>query len=183
MIRRPPRSTRTDTLFPYTTLFRTADVRHALEQRPGRVADEVKAAEPLRQRLGRALAHVLDAQRVQEPRQRGLAAAIDGGNQVLSPLGRDLAGLDRLRRRPVPLVGLALHLQQVVQRQAVQVGHRIELAELAQRLDVALAQAVHVHRTAAGEVEYRLRTLRRAREFTGATRDRLALLAIGRAHV
>src|SRR3546814_12724353 len=87
MIRRPPRSTLTDTLFPYTTLFRS------------------------------------------------------------------------------------------VQRQAVQVGHRIELAELAQRLDVALAQAVHVHRTAAGEVDYRLRTLRRAREFTGATRDRLALLA------
>src|SRR3546814_7603517 len=31
MIRRPPRSTRTDTLFPYTTLFRSAggDLRHA----------------------------------------------------------------------------------------------------------------------------------------------------------
>src|SRR3546814_3432922 len=28
MIRRPPRSTRTDTLFPYTTLFRSADARH-----------------------------------------------------------------------------------------------------------------------------------------------------------
>src|SRR3546814_17284511 len=27
MIRRPPRSTRTDTLFPYTTLFRSADQR------------------------------------------------------------------------------------------------------------------------------------------------------------
>src|SRR3546814_13667718 len=27
MIRRPPRSTRTDTLFPYTTLFRSADLR------------------------------------------------------------------------------------------------------------------------------------------------------------
>src|SRR3546814_2618479 len=27
MIRRPPRSTRTDTLFPYTTLFRSADRR------------------------------------------------------------------------------------------------------------------------------------------------------------
>src|SRR3546814_5380357 len=27
MIRRPPRSTRTDTLFPYTTLFRSADKR------------------------------------------------------------------------------------------------------------------------------------------------------------
>src|SRR3546814_9955260 len=28
MIRRPPRSTRTDTLFPYTTLFRSAPVVH-----------------------------------------------------------------------------------------------------------------------------------------------------------
>src|SRR3546814_5897860 len=29
MIRRPPRSTRTDTLFPYTTLFRSADTHDA----------------------------------------------------------------------------------------------------------------------------------------------------------
>src|SRR3546814_13964103 len=28
MIRRPPRSTRTDTLFPYTTLFRSFEARH-----------------------------------------------------------------------------------------------------------------------------------------------------------
>src|SRR3546814_19905940 len=34
MIRRPPRSTRTDTLFPYTTLFRSAHHRHVLA-RPG----------------------------------------------------------------------------------------------------------------------------------------------------
>src|SRR3546814_8078137 len=30
MIRRPPRSTRTDTLFPYTTLFRSQDYREEL---------------------------------------------------------------------------------------------------------------------------------------------------------
>src|SRR3546814_13290458 len=30
MIRRPPRSTRTDTLFPYTTLFRSAQVKSAV---------------------------------------------------------------------------------------------------------------------------------------------------------
>src|SRR3546814_8450681 len=39
MIRRPPRSTRTDTLFPYTTLFRSAEERNRaateqLDQRP-----------------------------------------------------------------------------------------------------------------------------------------------------
>src|SRR3546814_6418068 len=32
MIRRPPRSTRTDTLFPYTTLFRSADLRQTFTQ-------------------------------------------------------------------------------------------------------------------------------------------------------
>src|SRR3546814_10202199 len=31
MIRRPPRSTRTDTLFPYTTLFRSAVLEHEVE--------------------------------------------------------------------------------------------------------------------------------------------------------
>src|SRR3546814_12697555 len=31
MIRRPPRSTRTDTLFPYTTLFRSAHVLNGLD--------------------------------------------------------------------------------------------------------------------------------------------------------
>src|SRR3546814_7908202 len=33
MIRRPPRSTRTDTLFPYTTLFRSARHRRAARDR------------------------------------------------------------------------------------------------------------------------------------------------------
>src|SRR3546814_1043730 len=36
MIRRPPRSTRTDTLFPYTTLFRSAQSSSASCEPPGR---------------------------------------------------------------------------------------------------------------------------------------------------
>src|SRR3546814_18211456 len=32
MIRRPPRSTRTDTLFPYTTLFRSLEARKLLDR-------------------------------------------------------------------------------------------------------------------------------------------------------
>src|SRR3546814_3357687 len=43
MIRRPPRSTRTDTLFPYTTLFRSpdrgADAGGRFPKLPGRMAD------------------------------------------------------------------------------------------------------------------------------------------------
>src|SRR3546814_3048086 len=35
MLRRPPRSTRTDTLFPYTTLFRSADRRRLCGTRQG----------------------------------------------------------------------------------------------------------------------------------------------------
>src|SRR3546814_13368137 len=35
MIRRPPRSTRTDTLFPYTTLFRSEDADHKVKLSPG----------------------------------------------------------------------------------------------------------------------------------------------------
>src|SRR3546814_2634004 len=34
MIRRPPRSTRTDTLFPYTTLFRSNTAGHAAGHNP-----------------------------------------------------------------------------------------------------------------------------------------------------
>src|SRR3546814_2806113 len=34
MIRRPPRSTRTDTLFPYTTLFRSPDRRRGRPENP-----------------------------------------------------------------------------------------------------------------------------------------------------
>src|SRR3546814_19858986 len=44
MIRRPPRSTRTDTLFPYTTLFRALDERCA--------------GEPHERCVGKGLAHV-----------------------------------------------------------------------------------------------------------------------------
>src|SRR3546814_2562414 len=44
MIRRPPRSTRTDTLFPYTTLFRSirvADEDVEVERRQQRVAQRI----------------------------------------------------------------------------------------------------------------------------------------------
>src|SRR3546814_2182192 len=39
MIRRPPRSTRTDTLFPYTTLFRSPVAQPPVDQLPRRAGD------------------------------------------------------------------------------------------------------------------------------------------------
>src|SRR3546814_15271951 len=73
MIRRPPRSTRTDTLFPYTTLFRSEEAehrgvgKHVLQvQRlaPAGMADDDVGHEALRlqrQRLARDLLAVEDA--------------------------------------------------------------------------------------------------------------------------
>src|SRR3546814_13899889 len=53
MIRRPPRSTRTDTLFPYTTLFRSAR-RHPRQQRRLREGLRLPAGGALRRRRARA---------------------------------------------------------------------------------------------------------------------------------
>src|SRR3546814_1064600 len=49
MVRRPPRSTRTDTLFPYTTLFRSAERAGLL---PGRNAPLPSTAAPTERHAG-----------------------------------------------------------------------------------------------------------------------------------
>src|SRR3546814_2715426 len=46
MIRRPPRSTRTDTLFPYTTLFRSRMVKTISRMRPGQRSASQPAVNP-----------------------------------------------------------------------------------------------------------------------------------------
>src|SRR3546814_9165816 len=48
MIRRPPRSTRTDTLFPYTTLCRSGHRQPVLDS----VAEQRRAGDPVRDRRG-----------------------------------------------------------------------------------------------------------------------------------
>src|SRR3546814_8327584 len=45
MIRRPPRSTRTDTLFPYTTLFRSAVIRCPQCKRDAAFEDEISVGD------------------------------------------------------------------------------------------------------------------------------------------
>src|SRR3546814_10534982 len=81
MIRRPPRSTRTDTLFPYTTLFRSPLPQH----RQGRlhlaaqaarllVADEAVGVEGLRGVLDDRGAHRHRLLAVDMQRQRGVVA-------------------------------------------------------------------------------------------------------------
>src|SRR3546814_2062060 len=74
MIRRPPRSTRTDTLFPYTTLFRSrprrgrcrAAVRRRGRDRPpsrdGQRGKRQSAPRPLRVRASRSEEHTSELQ-------------------------------------------------------------------------------------------------------------------------
>src|SRR3546814_16476351 len=61
MIRRPPRSTRTDTLFPYTTLFRSGVRSNHLSYRPGahasRFLQQREALESLPGRCASCEAH------------------------------------------------------------------------------------------------------------------------------
>src|SRR3546814_15385622 len=79
MIRRPPRSTRTDTLFPYTTLFRShAEVRgDASARRPRHAAAlfaDARCLEPLGAAVGSPFEH----------REFGLSAAAQPGLEQLA---------------------------------------------------------------------------------------------------
>src|SRR3546814_1832899 len=95
MIRRPPRSTRTDTLFPYTTLFRsrldlqTVELRgryrqwilgedHEVRPHPGRqLADLLFVEARIRRVRGEAAQRLGDAQAlVGQPAARRLTVAI-----------------------------------------------------------------------------------------------------------
>src|SRR3546814_18847832 len=87
MIRRPPRSTRTDTLFPYTTLFRSSTLgcsgswgfRHGR-----RVGCEVDADQLVLDELGCALITAPDADVRQHAVFAGLFAGFDAGLTALA---------------------------------------------------------------------------------------------------
>src|SRR3546814_4674712 len=104
MLRRPPRSTRTDTLFPYTTLFRSRLAPRRSRRRRDRRAPPACRALPDAGRGGRraALPHQARAALVVRSRTDGLAvrpaarhpAAAVGGAAGLLPQARRL--IDRL---------------------------------------------------------------------------------------
>src|SRR3546814_8640256 len=62
MIRRPPRSTRTDTLFPYTTLFRSPARRLVRPWRQARAAGGADARGRLRSHRPRSEEHTSELQ-------------------------------------------------------------------------------------------------------------------------
>src|SRR3546814_13108540 len=102
MIRRPPRSTRTDTLFPYTTLFRSVHIidalpTHAVKQVENNPGTHVLSVRGTRSsyialnnqkppfddvRVRHAVAHALARQLIVDKILDGNATLIDG---ILSP--------------------------------------------------------------------------------------------------
>src|SRR3546814_18450274 len=95
MIRRPPRSTRTDTLFPYTTPFRSARIR----RQPGS-----HAIGPEQQQIGLGIGAALRAVRAIEcapiaggDRQRAAAfhQIFDAGPHATHPPYKPLVARDR----------------------------------------------------------------------------------------
>src|SRR3546814_8246814 len=96
MIRRPPRSTRADTLFPYTTLFRSRTARLA----PFEAGVGKDAVEPFGFRLGLHQAAARNHDRPFDARR--LFAALDdrgGGAHVLDTAVGATAAEDILDRR------------------------------------------------------------------------------------
>src|SRR3546814_4681906 len=110
MIRRPPRSTRTDTLFPYTTLFRShhlapiVGVAH-VAYRPrdrvvgisklSRLVDAYARRLQLQERLTRQIAHALN----EALQPRGVAVIIEAGHACMSTRGVRQQGVDRKSTR------------------------------------------------------------------------------------
>src|SRR3546814_20500310 len=109
MIRRPPRSTRTDTLFPYTTLFRSADFGTAIatdgETRRGVVGlageNMDNAADRIRtpQRRARA-AHDFDALDLLGRQMREVEQPRAGGRSEERRVGKECVSTCRSRWSP-----------------------------------------------------------------------------------
>src|SRR3546814_12155477 len=81
MIRRPPRSTRTDTLFPYTTLFRSARAENR-DPRNLRGLTVVALRQP--QRLSKRNRATMIFERLRTHRVRGLRPFLAAGSVMLA---------------------------------------------------------------------------------------------------
>src|SRR3546814_1032865 len=91
MVRQPPRSTRTDTLLPYTTLFRSPerrrDARAVRRHRVPRAGRPGVAGVP-RQAGGRRARQAAQPRLQVEPNARRLGPAVVGGRALLRPADR-----------------------------------------------------------------------------------------------
>src|SRR3546814_15511742 len=103
MIRRPPRSTRTDTLFPYTTLFRSVGADRRLRAH-GDAADDLgarpqeAAVADHRRAAAAAAVHIAEHDAVGDvdiAAEHRVAVKIEAAETVEEQAGSDLHILDR----------------------------------------------------------------------------------------
>src|SRR3546814_4491256 len=85
MIRRPPRATRTDTLFPYTTLFRSRN-RRVLNVSPGEGADAsaIEVPETVSLFLNGAISysHIVEGRRGSNRGRQPLTGSLEFGGRL-----------------------------------------------------------------------------------------------------
>src|SRR3546814_15148951 len=99
MIRRPPRSTRTDTLFPYTTLFRS---RKAFSFDRDRLREITGLIDVGALRHAHVIGEKLDRDRVNErPKQRMDGRHLDGRDRVVPGHGKALRVVEEQARTGV----------------------------------------------------------------------------------
>src|SRR3546814_2516728 len=101
MIRRPPRSTRTDTLFPYTTLFRTEYQLRQLQAEFARAARILTLGQ-----LATSIAH-----EVNQP----LSAIATNAETSLRWLSRDEPNLEKIGQLTARVAASAHHASEIVQ--------------------------------------------------------------------
>src|SRR3546814_14898282 len=86
MIRRPPRSTRTDTLFPYTTLFRSPDIFGAQRRKMAGFGELAQAGEGWGGHVGQSFAGT-EAGNQRRPNQKAtLTSRISTGTSTRGPM-------------------------------------------------------------------------------------------------
>src|SRR3546814_3198561 len=86
MIRRPPRSTRTDTLFPYTTLFRSPDIFGAQRRKMAGFGELAQAGEGWGGHVGQSFAGT-EAGNQRRPNQKAtLTSRISTGTSTSGPM-------------------------------------------------------------------------------------------------
>src|SRR3546814_3091544 len=124
MIRRPPRSTRTDTLFPYTTLFRSkgeGSVRQRLVAgAEGALHEDRVDPAPVLEADGRKDAAVAEAMARVQADGAGVGAVADHGDHLaVAESGAALDQRTEQRRADAASAPAGQHVDRVLQRVAV----------------------------------------------------------------
>src|SRR3546814_15104174 len=104
MIRRPPRSTRTDTLFPYTTLFRSDAIlrRHRRQVGVMMLYRDHRQAGLARVAAGRVVGMAIAGDRLGSDPQQAIEVGNDLAKEVVASAGLDVADMQRQNRFVLP---------------------------------------------------------------------------------